>query len=429
MDIFLDSIVKYGSKSNRRIDENGYLHVTDCILTSAVVSDYRGSEIANYQQLGLDANGIYGILRPLEELKKGLETYNGLPLLDKHIAVTSQRPQQGEWIGCIGTDAKIDGDDLLNTITIWKQTAIDAIQNADKTNLHTQQAKKDLSCGYGYKLVQESGEFKGKKYHFKMIDLKGNHVALVEDGRVPDAMIADSNFKKGNKMKKSALSVLLSGFFGDKKAVDNMHIMKGIKQLADKDHEEYEGGEIEQAKAIIELARKIEASEEVEMHEDKKHHKRKMHDDDDDMDDKRVKVRAHHKNYDDKDKIEYKNMRDNEKEEKKKEEKHKAHDSVDELVKAELEKRKDVYQLCTKVVGKLSDNLFLDSCENVVDATLKLKNVAIDGKSYETKIAMLELLANQNNGSFITRIAQDSNQVKSDGSYLNDLNILVRGNK
>ncbi len=482
MNILLDnSIVRYGTKSNRRLDENGYLHVTDCILTSAIVSDYKGHEIADYKELGLDPEGIYGVLRPLEELKKGLLTYNGLPLLDKHIPVSSQQPQQSYWLGCIGTDARIDGDDVLNTITIWKQTAIDAIQKADKSSMRDEKIKKDLSCGYGYKLVQESGEFKGKKYHFKMVDLKGNHVALVEDGRVPDAMIADNNIiKKGNRMKANALSILFGGLFGDKMAVDNNHIISGIKQLADKSHEDYEGGEVEQAKGIIELAKKIKAEEKSEMSSDKKrhkgkahddeeememdkkkHHKKKMHDDDDE-DKKHVKdnmkyegknsknskyeyvgddddedddcMDKKHKKHkaNDKDNVEYHEMRDDD-DDKAKDKKHhkgKAHDSMDTLIKKEFESRQEVYKLCTKVIGKLSNELAFDSCENIIDNTLKAKNVNIDGKSYDTKLGIIEFLAGQTANKSISRMAQDNNTIrKTSDAPQSELLRTIKGSK
>ena len=95
--------------------------------------------------------------------------------------MSSSVPHQEQWIGCIGTDARIEGNDLLNTVIVWKKSAVDEIHQADQ---NINDGKKDLSCGYASKLVPEEGIFEGKQYHFRMVDLKGNHVALVASGRV-----------------------------------------------------------------------------------------------------------------------------------------------------------------------------------------------------------------------------------------------------
>jgi hypothetical protein len=61
------------------------------------------------------------------------------------------------------------------TITVWDRRAIDAIESGDQ---------RELSCGYSYRPIMRPGIFAGKRYDGVMRDIVGNHVALVESGRV-----------------------------------------------------------------------------------------------------------------------------------------------------------------------------------------------------------------------------------------------------
>ena len=67
--IITDSLV-LDKKSARRVDENGYLHVTDCNLSKAQVRRYLGSELQAMtdEPLGLDDAKVYGMFCSPEEL-------------------------------------------------------------------------------------------------------------------------------------------------------------------------------------------------------------------------------------------------------------------------------------------------------------------------------------------------------------------------
>ena len=74
-----------------------------------------------------------------------------------------------------------------------------------------------------------------------MIDLIGNHLAVVPDGRVERAQLSDSNkinnrFLKGIKKMKSPLMF----FFNDKRATDERDLLRGMKEIADRDPEDFE---------------------------------------------------------------------------------------------------------------------------------------------------------------------------------------------
>ena len=175
-------------QSARRIDANGYLHVEPNPISKATVNPYKGSEIPGCEQLGLDPNKVYYLLRDPKELEKAAPTFNNLPILSKHIPVSSfdmDKPEvKALYVGSTGTDAEFDGTYLNNTLVLHAKSAIDDIQ-AKK--------KHELSCAYRYQPDMTPGTFEGQHYDGVMRDIQGNHVALVTEGRAGhDVKVMDS---------------------------------------------------------------------------------------------------------------------------------------------------------------------------------------------------------------------------------------------
>lgn len=411
---FSTSKVQYGKSSNRRInDGNGHLYVTDCILTSACVSEYLGKEIQGWEQLGLDAEKRYGVLRPREEIEKAIDTYKGLSLLDKHIAVTTEIPQDKYWLGTVGTDARMDGDDLLNTVVVWKQNAIDAIEKADDGD---PKGKKCLSVGYKYDIVEENGTFKGKQYQFKMTNIRGNHVALVDAGRVDGAQVADSNINiknnnfKGISMKHSLLKTLFSWALDAKMCGDSESLEKEIKELKAKADDEFEGGKEEKKEMLDSMEEKLgemkkkEAADKAAKDNEPEPKKPKANDNEPDpkkpaedraiiaMDEKKIAERASQMAMD--------------------------------MMRANTE----VTALCERVIGKLPEHMLYDSAESKINKTLKIAQEGFDhsSKSMEVKTAILETLANnkkavRDSSNYAQQFASDTATVinKSTNPLLN----------
>ena len=174
--------------SARRIDANGYLHVEPNPISKATVNPYKGDEIPGCKELGLDPNKVYYLLRDPKELKKAAPTFNNLPILSKHIPVSSfdmDKPDvKALYVGSTGTDAEFDGTYLNNTLVLHAKSAIDDIQ-AKK--------KHELSCAYRYQPDMTPGTFEGQHYDGIMRDIQGNHVALVTEGRAGhDVKVMDS---------------------------------------------------------------------------------------------------------------------------------------------------------------------------------------------------------------------------------------------
>lgn len=172
-------------KSARSYDKNGHLLVDKTIITKAAVNPYKGSSIPRWKELGLDPNKEYMLLRDPEELRKALPTFKSLQLLLKHIPVHATEPEKESTIGSIGSDIEMDDDGRVwSSLRVFDQEGIDYIES---------KALGELSAGYAYDAVMKSGTFNGVPYDGIMTNIHGNHVAIVERGRIgSDAIIADS---------------------------------------------------------------------------------------------------------------------------------------------------------------------------------------------------------------------------------------------
>ena len=172
-------------RSLRSYDQDGRLHVESSNISKATVNPYYGSEIPNYQQLGLDPKKVYYLLRDPEELKKAAPTFNNLPLLSKHIPVSADEPQKEVIAGTTGSDTVFEDGYLKCSLAVWDSEAIAGIESGEQV---------ELSSAYHYTADMTAGEFEGRHYDGVMRDIVGNHVALVDVGRAGrDVVVSDAD--------------------------------------------------------------------------------------------------------------------------------------------------------------------------------------------------------------------------------------------
>lgn len=183
------NIVLDAKPSMRTKDDNGFLHVALTPISKATVNPYLGKEIPFSDEHGFDPEKIYYALRPADELEKAANTFNGLPLLLEHHEINAENPAK-EWVvGSVGTDAVFEAPYLKNSMTVTDAQAIGYIEDGQAA---------EISCCYSYDPDFTSGEFTevdGSKVHYDLImrNIKGNHVALVPEGRAGhDVKVADS---------------------------------------------------------------------------------------------------------------------------------------------------------------------------------------------------------------------------------------------
>src|ERR1700741_4733504 len=185
--------------SMRTRDSNGFLHVETTNISKANVCPYRGAEIPRAREMGLDPGRIYQLYRDPEELNAAATTFNNVPLLSEHMPVIPEELPADLIIGSTGTDAEFDGTFLKNSLVVWDG----ASQNGIETD-----RKRELSCGYRYDADMTPGVTDdGLPFDGVMRNIKGNHVALVIEGRAgPDVMVGDELMKL-----KSRTALMVSG--------------------------------------------------------------------------------------------------------------------------------------------------------------------------------------------------------------------------
>lgn len=172
-------------QSVRTIDVDGRMHISQANITREQVAPYYGSEIPDYQELGLDPQKVYQVYRPAEELEKAVKTFNLIPLLSQHIPISSKKPEKELVCGSTGSSAIWEAPYIKNSMVV---TVAEDIQGIE------QNKKRELSAGYYYKPVMEDGIFEGQPYQIRMVDIVANHLALVEKGRAgPTVVVGDAS--------------------------------------------------------------------------------------------------------------------------------------------------------------------------------------------------------------------------------------------
>jgi hypothetical protein len=165
----------------RSYDVDNRLHVTDCVLTAAQVNPYLGSEIPGGESL--DPSRIYMLYRTPDALKAAVSLFENLPLMIDHVVVSASDPKQQYICGTV-SNARWSNGQILGDIAVWDQSAIDLIESG---------RQRDLSAGYRYVVDMTPGSAPdGTRFDGRMTQLQPNHLALVVEGRVAGAQVADA---------------------------------------------------------------------------------------------------------------------------------------------------------------------------------------------------------------------------------------------
>lgn len=176
--------IAFDASTKRHKDANGYLHIDSSHITKEQVVGYYGAEIGG----DLLPDRIYYAYRPADEIKKAAETFNGIPILFEHHEESAYTPCKDYRVGSTGTDAVFKAPYLDNSLHITDGAAIAAIESGDF---------QELSCAYTLVADWTEGEFEGQHYDFIQRNIKGNHVALVTEGRAGhDVRVADASINQ-----------------------------------------------------------------------------------------------------------------------------------------------------------------------------------------------------------------------------------------
>lgn len=159
--------------SSRKIDNNGFFEIKRNPISKAGVFPYSG------RMIGADEpDRIYMVFRPPEELSSDecIESFKLVPFVDEHhmIGDGAMPAEQKGVHGVIGEAVVFDDDTLYANIKVFSESLANLIEGG----------KKELSCGYRCAYEFATGEYNGVKYEAIQRNIRGNHLALVEEGRM-----------------------------------------------------------------------------------------------------------------------------------------------------------------------------------------------------------------------------------------------------
>lgn len=191
--------------SAREVDDDGRMHVKDCVLTKATVNDYYGHEIPGWADLGLERYGKYPMLRDPDALEEACKAgrFDGIPLQDEHKdhEAETHEARKDNIAGSVSAGCYFDGVYVRTPLlSIWGKEDIALVESEEKC---------ELSSSYAYDPVMKAGEYKGLRYAGRMVNIRPNHVALVDRGRAGrDVKVSDAE-PKGPTMKKKAFRLFV----------------------------------------------------------------------------------------------------------------------------------------------------------------------------------------------------------------------------
>ena len=171
--------------SSRVIDQDGFMMVKDNPLSKPGVFEYMGSSIPGAKE----PDRIYKVYRPATELSdpECINSFKLQPWIDDHTMIGDPElgftPAEEKGVqGVIGEEVYFDGEYLRGNLKVFSSSFLDKIE----------EGKTELSLGYRCKYLYEPGEYNGEKYDFIQHTIRGNHVALVDEGRMgPDVSVMD----------------------------------------------------------------------------------------------------------------------------------------------------------------------------------------------------------------------------------------------
>jgi hypothetical protein len=174
----------------RKIDVNGWIEIKDNPISKVGVFPYLGRQV----DPSFPPDQIVMVLRDRDELSnpETIESFKLVPWIDEHVMLGPREsgltpPEMKGIEGVIGENVYFDEakQQLCANLKVFSDNMDDLIEGG----------KRELSMGYRCRYEVSSGVWNGIRYDAIQRDIRGNHLALVKEGRMgPDIAVLDHVF-------------------------------------------------------------------------------------------------------------------------------------------------------------------------------------------------------------------------------------------
>lgn len=184
-----DLTIDKDTDTAREYDINGWAEIKGNPISKVGVFPYMGAQISP----DLEPDKIYQVYRPEEELMnpETIDSFKLVPWTDEHTMLGGDgdpnvTPAEKKGIhGVIGEDVYYDAPYLKANLKVFSNKLANLID----------EGKKELSIGYRCLYDIVSGVWKGQKYDAIQRQIRGNHIASVQEGRSGHDVAVLDHFK------------------------------------------------------------------------------------------------------------------------------------------------------------------------------------------------------------------------------------------
>ena len=196
-------LVYYGTRLSENIsrrEPEGYLLCLNVPVARTGVQEYLPEELG-IPPPGGNPSALIPVYRPEEEVfsPECAASFEGMPVTNDHpadgVTLDNIRFLQKGHVHNVRRGSGDESDLLLADLIITDPYLIDLI---------LMEGKREISCGYTYRLCEENGRYVQRS-------IRGNHIAVVDSGRAgPRVRIIDSKPERRNITMKKSLSKILA---------------------------------------------------------------------------------------------------------------------------------------------------------------------------------------------------------------------------
>lgn len=164
-------------------DINGWITYPDNPISCEGVFPYSGRTIGHE---GLEPDKLYNVYRPGEELEKAADSFKLVPWVAGHTHMGAN----GADPATVGIGGIVGEQVYYRDGTLYGNLKVFTTQHAALID----KGVKDLSLGYLAEFEYRPGTYNGQAYDFIQRNLRGNHLASVDEGRCGPAVSVQDGF-------------------------------------------------------------------------------------------------------------------------------------------------------------------------------------------------------------------------------------------